>query len=132
VKLGYTIVYVPDVREAVEFYERAFNLKRRFVHESGQYGEMETGGTALGFAAEALADVNGLAIRANSIGDLAAGIEIGFVTDAPEEAYEHALAAGAAPVKPVEMKPWGQKVAYVRDLNGCLVEICSPVPSQPA
>jgi lactoylglutathione lyase len=26
------------------------------------------------------------------------------------------------------MKPWGQKVSYVRDLNGCLVEVCSPVP----
>jgi hypothetical protein len=30
-------------------------------------------------------------------------------------------------VKAVEEKPWGQKLGYVRDLNGCLVEICSPV-----
>lgn len=28
-KLGYTIVYVPDVQASVEFFERAFGLKRR-------------------------------------------------------------------------------------------------------
>ena len=127
-KLGYTILYVPDVMAAVEFYERAFSLKRRYVHESGQYAEMETGSTALAFASEALAEANGIAIRPNTPRDVAAGIEICLVTDEPEVAYERAVASGAAPVKPVEAKPWGQEVSYVRDLNGCLVEICSPVP----
>lgn len=43
-KLGYTIAYVSDVAESIAFYEHAFGLKRRFIHESGQYGELETGG----------------------------------------------------------------------------------------
>lgn len=129
-KLGYTILYVPDVTAAVEFYERAFGLQRRYIHESGQYAEMETGSTALGFASETMAEGNDLAIRPNTPHDVAAGIEICLVTNTPEDAYAHAVAEGAAPVKPVEMKPWGQKVSYVRDLNGCLVEICSPVPGQ--
>jgi lactoylglutathione lyase len=120
-KLGYTILYVPDVTAAVEF-------KRRFVHDSGQYAEMETGSTALGFASEGMAEANGVAIRPNTPRDLAAGIEICLVTETPEAAYQHAVASGAAPVRPVEVKQWGQKVSYVRDLNGCLVEICSPVP----
>lgn len=127
-KLGYTILYVPNVTAAVEFYESAFSLKRRFIDPSGQYAEMETGSTALGFAAEELAEANGVAIRPNTRNDVAAGIEICLVTDTPEEAYAYAVASGATAVKPVEMKPWGQKVAYVRDLNGCLVEVCSPVP----
>lgn len=127
-KLGYTILYVPDVTAAAAFYEKAFDLARRFVHESGQYAEMETGATALGFASEALAEGNGVTIRPNTLRDAAAGIEIGLVTDTPEDAYAHAVASGATPVKPVEVKPWGQKVGYVRDLNGCLVEVCSPVP----
>lgn len=126
-KLGYTILYVPDVMTAVDFYERAFSLKRRFVHDSGQYAEMETGSTTLGFASEGMAEANGVAIRPNTPRDVAAGIEICLVTDTPEEAYAHAVAAGAAPVKQVETKPWGQKVSYVRDLNGCLIELCSPV-----
>lgn len=33
-KLGYTIVYVADVPTTIDFYERAFGLKRRFLHES--------------------------------------------------------------------------------------------------
>lgn len=126
-KLGYTIIYVPDVTAAVEFYETAFSLRRRFVHDSGQYAEMETGGTALAFASEAMAEMHGVAIRPNTPRDVAPGIEIALVTDEPDDAYARAVAGGAAPVKPVEVKPWGQKVAYVRDLNGCLVELCSPV-----
>jgi lactoylglutathione lyase len=42
-ELGYVIVYVPDVAATVAFYERAFGIKRRFIHESGTYAEMETG-----------------------------------------------------------------------------------------
>jgi uncharacterized glyoxalase superfamily protein PhnB len=126
-RLGYTLIYVSDVTATVAFYESAFRLQRRFIHESGLYAEMDTGETALSFAAETMAEMNGLAIRPNSPRDLPAGIEICLVTDSPEEAYDHAVAAGALAAKAVEEKPWGQRVGYVRDLNGCLVEICSPV-----
>jgi lactoylglutathione lyase len=36
------------------FFEKAFGLKRKFVHESGTYGELDTGETALAFAAHEL------------------------------------------------------------------------------
>jgi catechol 2,3-dioxygenase-like lactoylglutathione lyase family enzyme len=39
-KLGYTIIYVPDVSATRLFFEQAFGLKRRFLHESGIYGEL--------------------------------------------------------------------------------------------
>jgi uncharacterized glyoxalase superfamily protein PhnB len=126
-KLGYTIFYVADVVATVAFYEKAFGLTRRFVHESNLYAEMETGSTALAFAGEAMAEMNGVSIRPNRLGDVAAGIEIALVTDDPAAAYKNAVAAGAIAVKPPVLKPWGQTVAYVRDLNGCLIEICSPV-----
>ena len=126
-KLGYTIIYVADVLATVAFYEKAFGLARRFVHESNLYAEMETGSTALAFAGEAMAEMNGVSIRPNRLGDVAAGIEIALVTDDPAAAYKRTVAVGAIAVKPPVQKPWGQTVAYVRDLNGCLVEICSPV-----
>lgn len=126
-RLGYAILYVPDVAATVEFYERAFGLARRFVHESGTYAEMETGATALAFAAESLAEANGLAIRASRPRELPAAFEVALVTDDPEGAFRRATEAGAVPVKSVETKPWGQKVGYVRDLNGALVELCSPI-----
>ena len=52
-----------------------------------------------------------------------------FVTDDVASAYKKALAAGAAKVTPPKEKPWGQTVAYVRDLNGFLVELCTAVES---
>ena len=54
-------------------------------------------------------------------------VEIGFVTDAVEADFDRAMSAGAVVVKRPDRKPWGQLVGYVRDNNGFLVEICSPV-----
>lgn len=126
-KLGYTIIYVADVLATIAFYERAFGLKRRFVHESHLYAELDTGETVLAFAGEHAAEMNGLAIRPNRMADIASGFEIALVTDDPRTAYETAVKAGANAVSAPAEKPWGQTVCYVRDLNGCLVEICSPV-----
>ena len=33
-RLGYIILYVEDVLKTVDFYENAFSLKRKMVHES--------------------------------------------------------------------------------------------------
>jgi catechol 2,3-dioxygenase-like lactoylglutathione lyase family enzyme len=57
VKFGYTIIYVPDVLASVEFFEKAFGLRRRFVLESG-YREMDTGATALASATHELGASN--------------------------------------------------------------------------
>ena len=100
-KLGYVILYVPDVAGAVAFYETAFGVARRFVHESGTYAELETGATALAFADEAMV--------------------------AASHGFRRAVDAGATPLVEPTTKPWGQVVSYVRDLNGVIVEICSAV-----
>jgi lactoylglutathione lyase len=124
-RLGYVIIYVPDVKAAVEFYEKAFGLQRRLIHESG-YGELETGATALAFATEQLAERNGVVMRPNRRSDQeAAGAEIALVVADPQACFQRAVAEGATKVKEPTLKPWGQTVAYVRDLNGFLVEICS-------
>lgn len=127
-KLGYTIVYVPDVAASLDFFERAFGLKRRFLHESGTYGELETGETTLSFAAHELAQTNlpGGYIPASGAAQ-PLGIEIGLVTNDVETAHAGALRCGARELAPPKTKPWGQVVSYVRAPDGCLVEICSPV-----
>ena len=125
-KFGYTILYVPDVEQAVAFYEAAFALTRNFVHESG-YGEMATGDTTLAFASVTLAKSNGVAFDECVPQKLAPAVEVGFVTDDVPAAFARAIQAGAVPIAPPKQKPWGQTVAYVRDLNGFLVEICSHV-----
>src|SRR5438874_7074164 len=96
-KFGYAILYVKDVEKTVAFYESAFRLKRKLVHESG-YGEMDTGETKLAFASVDLARSNGVSfIEATSEGPSPA-VEVAFVTDDVAAAFEVALQAGAVPV----------------------------------
>ncbi|MCG8651234.1 MAG: VOC family protein [Pirellulales bacterium] len=130
-KLGYVILYVPSVAEAVAFYEKAFGLSCRFQNESdGQgYAELETGQTVLAFASDSLAATHGFEHRKTSRQDLPPSFEIALVTEEVQQAYDRAVDEGSAPIKPPTQQPWGQTVSYVRDLNGYLVEICSPVSS---
>jgi predicted enzyme related to lactoylglutathione lyase len=125
-RLGYIIIYVLNLEETVTFYEKAFGISRRFIHESG-YAEMETGATALAFATEKLGAMNGVVTRQNRGNDDAAGAEIAFVTDDVSTSFAKAVTAGALAYKQPEKKPSGQELAYVRDNNGFLVEICSPM-----
>lgn len=126
---GYTILYVPDVERTVAFYEEAFSLEPRFVHESGDYAEMETGETALAFASHDLAQSNFEApYRESQPDDRPAGFEIALVTDDVPNAFQRAVEAGAESLAEPAQKPWGQSVAYVRDLNGVIVELASPMP----
>lgn len=125
-RLGYVILYVADVGATVKFYEAAFALKCRFLHESGSYAEMETGQTALAFVSEEMISASH-SFRRNRVGEEAAGIEICLVTEDVEKQFRKAVRAGAAAIAEPESKPWGQIVCYVKDNNGCLVEICSPM-----
>ncbi|MEH2456932.1 VOC family protein [Nostoc sp.] len=127
-KFSYTILYVKDVAQSVAFYEKAFGLKQQFIHESKQYAEMETGGTTLAFASNELAKSNlPQGFQENSLSNLPAGIEVGFLTDDIAAALSRAIEAGAVVVVDAKVKPWGQTVAYVRDLDGILIEIGSPM-----
>lgn len=128
-KFGYTIFYVDDVPKTIAFYENAFGLKRRFVHESNTYGELETGTTCLAFASKDLARANGLQLHTS--GGAGSGVhhpfEIAFVTETVEQDFKTAVAHGATELKKPTQKPWGQLVGYVLDCNGCTVELCSPI-----
>ena len=126
-KLGYTLLYVSDVEKTMDFYAKAFALKKGFFHESKTYGEMVTGDTKLGFVSHELASSHGFEYKKASLKKKSPGFEIGFVTTEVQKAYDKALRAGAMEVLSPKEKPWGQVVSYVRDCNGFLVEICSPI-----
>ncbi len=129
-KFGYTIVYVPDVAASLEFFEKAFGFTKRFLHESGMYGELNTGETTLAFAAHSLGAMHfpaGHVEASSSLKPL--GMEVAFVTPSVHEAHSQAISAGAIELTAPELKPWGQVVSYVRCPDGTLVELCSPMGS---
>lgn len=124
-KFAYTILYVNDVIATVVFYEKAFGLQRRMVHET-DYAEMETGATRIAFAArQHVRTMLNIDLQATQQGSAAPPFELGLVVPDVAAAFGQATAAGAAPVAEPATKPWGQTVAYVQDINGFLVELCS-------
>lgn len=127
-KLGYTILYVSDVEASLSFFESAFGLARKFLHESGTYGELDTGSTTLSFAAHELGDTNfpGGHVHADRSAQ-PLGMEIALVTSDVPTAHAKAVAAGARELSKPVTKPWGQVVSYVRSPDGCLIELCTPV-----
>lgn len=128
IKFAYTILYVQDVTKTIEFYEKSFGFARKFVTPDNSYGELLTGETTLSFATTTLAKTSLKdGFIESSLSQKPFGIEIGFTTDDVEAAVKSAVDAGATLVAEPMTKPWGQLVAYVRDPDGFLVEICTPV-----
>lgn len=127
-RFGYTIAYVPDVESSLAFFEKAFGLQRKFLHESGLYGELDTGSTTLAFAGHALGETHFPAgfVKA-SLSSTPLGIELALLADDVVATHAHALTCGAKELAPPEEKPWGQTVSYVRCPDGLLVELCSPM-----
>jgi uncharacterized glyoxalase superfamily protein PhnB len=127
VKFGYTILYVRDVEKSIAFYEKAFGFTRKFIIQN-EYGELITGETTLSFASLETANGNlSDGFIESHPGNKPFGIEIGLTTENVQEVYDNAIAAGAVPEAAPQFKPHGQTVSYVRDLDGFLVEICTPM-----
>ena len=128
-QLGYTIIYVPSVPETIAFYERAFGFEGSFIHEGKDYGELKTGPTRLSFTAHALAaQAVPFTYRAVEDGDRPLGMEITLTVEDVDGVHARAVAAGAEELAKPHDTPWGQRVSYLKDLNGLAVALGSPMP----
>jgi uncharacterized glyoxalase superfamily protein PhnB len=130
-KFGYTILYVDDVEATLSFYGKAFGLKQKMLHKTedgNAYGELDTGETTLSFAARRFVGSHiSIPVQKGGLGNDPPAVEVALVGEDVQAAFDKAIAAGATPVQNPSKKPWGQVVGYVRDNNGFLVELCSPV-----
>jgi uncharacterized glyoxalase superfamily protein PhnB len=123
----YTILYVSNVRETLKFYESAFGFKTKMLHESEEYGELDTGATTLSFSSfELMKELGKQPSDSRTIGP---NFEIALETPDVPMALKQAIEAGATLEQDTEDMPWGQTIAYVKDINGFLVELCTPVSS---
>ena len=130
-RLGYVIIYVESVKGTMDFYTRAFGFETRMVYEENgvvDYGEMQTGETVLAFASHSLGEANlqGLYQKA-AMTEVPFGFELALVSEDVAGDFDKALKEGAIAVSPPKEKPWGQTVAYVRAVEGTLIELCSPM-----
>ena len=127
-KLGYAILYVDDVATSVKAWEAAFGLELRFLHDSGEYAELVTGETTLSFAGREFGKTHFTDEATLASFDQApARFELGLVTDDVPAAFARAVDAGMASIVEPAVKPWGQTVAWVKDGDGILVELATPM-----
>lgn len=131
VSLGYVILFVKNVAQSVDFYEKAFGLTRRFFNDDNgkAYAELDTGAARLAFCSLELvkSQLNGEVVLA-APGKPPLGFEIALVTADVPALYARAVKAGDVPTSEPATKPWGQTVAYLRDCDGHIVELCTPLP----
>jgi uncharacterized glyoxalase superfamily protein PhnB len=124
----YTILYVKSVAETLSFYESAFGFDTKFITPEGDYGELLTGETTLSFASVELGESNiKTGFRVSDENKKPFGMELAFTTNEIEADFDRAITAGAILVAPIQAKPWGQKVGYLKDNNGFLIEVCTPI-----
>ncbi len=127
-RLGWVIVYVDDPAAASAFYQAAFGLAGEFVHPSGSYAQLDTGATKLAFASYALGEQNfDRGVRRTGVDEQPPNVELALVADDVDAAFAHALEAGCVALASPEDKPHGQRVSYVRDPFGTLVELATPI-----
>ncbi|CAH8383944.1 unnamed protein product [Eruca vesicaria subsp. sativa] len=126
---AYTVVYVKDVAKSVEFYSRAFGHNVRRLDESHRWGELESGQTTIAFTPLHQHETDDLTgkVQATHSARERAPIEVCFCYPDVDAAFKRAVENGAVAVSEPEDKEWGQKVGYVRDIDGIVVRIGSHV-----
>ena len=130
IKFAYTILYVEDVSTTINFYERAFGFRTKFITPEKDYGEAITGETTLAFASLELGKSNFKhGFQASRGEEKPFGIELAFTTSEVQKTMDRAMDEGASLLEPIVTKPWGQEVGYLRDINGFIIEICTPMNS---
>lgn len=131
IKYAYTILYVEDVEKTMKFYQNTFDFKVKLLTPEKDYGEIATGETTIAFAAIELGNANFTAgFQVSSKSQKPFGIELAFTTSDVDQLIKRAIENGAEILAEAVQKPWGQNVGYVRDINGFIIEICTPISMQ--
>ncbi|MEM6632714.1 MAG: VOC family protein [Bacteroidota bacterium] len=128
VHFAYTILYVADVSRTLNFYQAVFGFAQKFLTPEQDYGELISGSTTLAFANLELGNTNFKeGFQVGTLREKPFGIELAFTTQDVKGLMEKSIAHGARELAAATTKPWGQEVGYVRDINGFILEICTPI-----
>jgi predicted enzyme related to lactoylglutathione lyase len=125
-RFGATVLYVNDVRAAVEFYRRAFGLALRFYDEALEFAELVAGETILAIASHSLGEFLMPGMYAAPPGGEPAGVEIAFLTEDVPGSFAKVIAEGASAIAAPKRMPWGLEVAYLRAPDGTIIGLTEP------
>jgi lactoylglutathione lyase len=130
IKFGAAVIYVPqDAKAVLDFYTQAFGLKLRFYDATYDFGELETGDSAIAIASHRAGEFMMGKSYPQPIYNRPVNIELALLCADVPAAFARAVEAGCLPLCEPKTMPWGQTVAYVTSLEGTLVGLLTP-PSQ--
>ncbi|KAM7279330.1 hypothetical protein ACFE04_006464 [Oxalis oulophora] len=128
---AYTVMYVKDVAKSIDFYAKAFGYNVRRLDESHRWGELQSGETTIAFTnihQHETDDLTG-SVQTPKSGKERAPVEVCFNYSDVDAAFKRAVENGAVAVCKPEDKEWGQRVGYVRDIDGITIRMGSYVNS---
>nr|GMD69348.1 glyoxalase family protein, expressed [Ipomoea batatas] len=122
---AYTVVYCNDVAKSTDFYAKAFGYNVRRLEHNRKWAELESGSTTIAFTPIHQRETDGLTGQVETPQSRAERhpIELCFDYADVDAAFKRAVENGAVPVNPPEDKTWGQRVGYVRDIDGNVIYI---------
>lgn len=119
-RLEEVLLFVRDVEEAAQFYERTFGLLRRKTGEG--FVVLDAGRLRLAFQTRELSKRHGGELVSTFNRDVAPlPFELSFDVTDVDAVYERAVKAGADPVEDPHTTSWGDRIAHLRDPNGVLI-----------
>ncbi|XP_071737863.1 uncharacterized protein [Rutidosis leptorrhynchoides] len=126
---AYTVIYVKDVAKSVEIYSKAFGASVRRLDDSHRWGELGSGQTTIAFTPLHQHETDDLTGEVHELRSKSRRnqLEVCFAYEDVDDAYKNAVENGAERVREPEEKEWGQKVGYVRDIDGIVVRMVSYV-----
>ena len=128
IQYAYTILYVQNVTKTIQFYTNVFGFEQKFLTSENDYGEIISGTTTIAFANFELGNSNfRKGFVKSNLNKKPFGIELAFTTKEVEEVLAKAINNGAHLLEKTTTKPWGQKVGCIKDLNGFIIESCTPI-----
>ncbi|CAA6654944.1 unnamed protein product [Spirodela intermedia] len=123
---AYTVVYVTDVAESLEFYAKAFGYEIRRLDESHRGRRWSSVSSTPTSTPPTRSPIHLFPFSSVSDGWSFSFVLFCFLTHRCCSAAEGG-GERAVPVSAPEEKEWGQKVGYVRDLDGIVVRLGSHV-----
>lgn len=124
---GGVTLMADDVDVTAAFYEKAFGLGPVFADPDGTFVVLGRGVWTPGPSAPSLTIEHWRKVEDFAEPGPANAFRVFLETADVDDAYRSALAAGAHSALAPTTRPWGQRVAVVRDPNGVIVEIGAPV-----
>lgn len=132
-RFSFTYLWTPDVEATLRFYERAFGLPVRRAARDGDWGLVGDPGHPLGIEGHHLAPERaGGRFPDTYVRGQPAGFYLVLDVAELESAFRRAVDAGCEVLSPPERTAVGNRVAWVRDPNGVVVELLQWPNRKPA